>query len=168
MWTATRSIPSSASLTSGRGRRPRAILTAGYRRIAFLGTLTVHDHRARKRMEGFEAALAEAGIALHDREFYDGGSALLEGREMTETILARSPELDFLYYSNDLIGAGGLVWCKDRGFAIPERLGLAGFNGVELLDGLPWRLATMNSSRREIGRRAAAIVAGVFRASGWN
>jgi LacI family gluconate utilization system Gnt-I transcriptional repressor len=28
---------------------------------------------------------------------------------MTEAILARSPDLDFLYYSNDMIGAGGLL-----------------------------------------------------------
>ncbi|MCB2121879.1 MAG: LacI family transcriptional regulator, partial [Rhodobacteraceae bacterium] len=39
-------------------------------------------------------------------------------------------------------------------------LGLAGFNGVELLEGLPRRLATMDACRREIGRRAAAIIAG--------
>ena len=137
----------------------RAILAAGYRRIAFLGTKMPHDHRARKRMEGFEGVLAEAGLTLADREFYSGGSALLKGREMTEAVLSRTPDLDFLYYSNDLIGAGGLVWCKDRGFAVPERLGLAGFNGVDMLEGLPWRLATMDSARREIGRRAARIVA---------
>ena len=41
---------------------------------------------------------------------------------------------------------------------VPGRLGLAGFNGVDLLEGLPWRLATMDSCRREIGRSAARIV----------
>ena len=34
-------------------------------------------------------------------------------------------------------------------------MGLAGFNRIELLDGLPRRLATMDAGRREIGRRAA-------------
>lgn len=136
----------------------RAILAAGYHRIAFLGTKMPHDHRARKRMEGFEAELALSGLHLAEREFYSGGSALLKGREMTQAVLARNPDLDFLYYSNDLIGAGGLVWCKDRGMDVPGRLGLAGFNGVDLLEGLPWRLATMDSCRREIGRSAARIV----------
>ena len=138
----------------------RAIVRAGYRRIGFLGTKMPHDHRARKRMEGFEAGLAEAGLELADREFYSGGSALLKGREMTEAILKRTPDLDFLYYSNDMIGAGGLLYCLDKGIGVPERLGLAGFNGVDLLDGLPRRLATMDACRREIGRRAAAIIAG--------
>ena len=138
----------------------RAIIRAGYRRIGFLGTKMPHDHRARKRMEGFEAGLAEAGVELADREFYSGGSALLKGREMTEAILKRAPDLDFIYYSNDMIGAGGLLYCLDKGIDVPGKLGLAGFNGVDLLDGLPRRLATMDACRHEIGQRAAAIIAG--------
>jgi LacI family transcriptional regulator, gluconate utilization system Gnt-I transcriptional repressor len=135
------------------------ILAAGYRRIGFLGTKMPDDHRARKRFEGFSEGLAKAGLTVEDQEHYSGGSALLKGREMTEAILTRSPDLDFLYYSNDMIGAGGLLWCLERGIDVPGRLGLAGFNGVDLLDGLPRRLATMDACRLEIGCRAAAIVA---------
>lgn len=137
-----------------------AIIAAGYRRIAFLGTQMPNDHRARKRLQGFEEALGLAGLALVDREFYSGSSAMQKGREMTQAMLSRSPEVDFLYYSNDMIGAGGLLYCLAQGIDVPGRLGLAGFNGVDLLDGLPRRLATMDACRLEIGRRAADIVAG--------
>lgn len=137
-----------------------AIVAAGYRNIAFLGTQMPNDHRARKRLEGFEAALAEHGLSLFDREFYSGSSALLKGREMTQAVLARSPSVDFLYYSNDMIGAGGLLYCLDKGLDVPGKIGLAGFNGVELLDGLPRKLATMDACRLQIGRRAAEIVSG--------
>ncbi len=137
-----------------------AIVAAGYRRIAFLGTQMPNDHRARKRLEGFEEALAKVGLQLADREFYSGGSALLKGREMTEAVLKRTPDVDFFYYSNDMIGAGGLLYCLDAGLDVPGKIGLAGFNGVELLDGLSRRLATMDACRLEIGRRAAEIIAG--------
>lgn len=136
------------------------ILASGYRRIGFIGTHMPEDHRARKRLAGFEERLGEAGVALAAREFYQGGSSLLKGRELTQRILAREPDLDFLYYSNDMIGAGGLIWCLEQGFDIPGKLGLAGFNGVELLDGLPMRLTTTDARRIDIGRRAARIVAG--------
>jgi len=136
------------------------ILAAGYRRIGFIGTHMPEDHRARKRLEGLEAVLAKEGVALEAREFYQGGSSLAKGRELTERILRRAPDLDFLYFSNDMIGAGGLLWCLEKGIDIPGRLGLAGFNGVELLAGLPCRLATTDARRNEIGRRAARLIAG--------
>lgn len=137
----------------------RAIVEAGYRRIGFMGTKMPLDHRARKRFEGFTEKLAKHGIEIEDRAFYSGGSALAKGREMTAEMLARSPDLDFLYYSNDMIGAGGLLYLLDKGYDIPGRIGLAGFNGVELLQGLPRQLATMDACRLEIGRKAAEIIA---------
>ncbi len=142
-----------------------AIIASGYRRIAFLGTQMPNDFRAKKRLQGFEDALSKAGLTLVDREFYSGGSALLKGREMTEAVISRSPDADFLYFSNDMIGAGGLLYCLDHGLDVPGRIGLAGFNGVELLDGLPRKLATMDACRLEIGRRAAEIVAGITSSS---
>ena len=137
----------------------KAILKQGYQRIGFMGTKMPLDHRARKRFEGFTEALAKEGVEIADQEFSSGGSALAKGREMTEAMLERDPELDFLYYSNDMIAAGGMLHLLDKGIDIPGRVGLAGFNGVELLEGLPRRLATMDACRSEIGMRAAQIIA---------
>lgn len=137
----------------------KAILKAGYTNIGFLGTKMPLDHRARKRFEGFTEALAKSGIEIMDQEFYSGGSALLKGREMTQAMLERTPELDFLYFSNDMIGAGGMLYLLEQGIDIPGQIGLAGFNGVELLQGLPRKLASMDACRRESGRHAAQIIA---------
>lgn len=140
-------------------RMAREILARGYRRIGFMGTKMPEDYRAKKRLEGFENVLNDAGVPLVDRIFYAGGSALGKGREMTQEILARHSDLDFLYYSNDMIAAGGLLYCLEQGINIPSDLGLAGFNAVEILDGLPMRLATMDTKRLEIGQAAARIIA---------
>lgn len=135
-----------------------SILKAGYSKIGFLGTKMPLDHRARKRFEGFTEALAKRGIEVTDQEFYSGGSALVKGREMTAELLNRNPDLDFLYFSNDLIGAGGLLYLIEQGIDIPKQIGLAGFNGVEMLQGLPRQLATMDACRSEIGRKAAELI----------
>lgn len=135
-----------------------AIIKQGFSRIGFMGTKMPLDHRARKRFEGFTEGLTQAGIEIEDRQFYKGGSALAKGREMTQSMLERSPDLDFLYYSNDMIGAGGMLWLLDQGVDIPGQIGLAGFNGVELLEGLPRQLATMDACRLEIGEKAAQII----------
>jgi LacI family gluconate utilization system Gnt-I transcriptional repressor len=137
----------------------QAILKAGYKKIGFMGTKMPLDHRARKRFEGFTEALAKAGIEVRDQEFYSGGSALAKGRDMTKDMLERTPDLDFLYYSNDMIGAGGLLHLLEKGINIPQDIGMAGFNGVDLLDGLPLQLATMDACRKEVGKIAAQIIA---------
>lgn len=134
------------------------ILKNGYSQIGFMGTKMPLDHRARKRFEGFTEALAKGGVQIADQEFYSGGSALAKGREMTAAMLERNPDLDFLYYSNDMIGAGGLLYCLEQGMNIPGDIGLAGFNGVELLAGLPRQLATMDACRSEIGVKAAELI----------
>jgi LacI family transcriptional regulator, gluconate utilization system Gnt-I transcriptional repressor len=135
------------------------IVKAGYTRIGFIGTKMPLDHRARKRFEGFTAGLAKAGIEMADHEFYSGGSGLAKGRELAEMMLARTPDLDFLYCSNDMIAAGAMLYCMDKGISVPGQIGIAGFNGIELLDGINPRIATMDACRREIGVKAAQIIA---------
>ena len=136
----------------------QAILKQGYSRIGFMGTSMPRDHRARKRFEGLTEGLAKAGVEIEARDFYSGGSALAKGREMTATMLKENPDLDFLYYSNDMIGAGGLLYLLDEGVDVPGQIGLSGFNGVELLQGLPRQLTTTDACRLEIGRAAAQII----------
>ena len=144
----------------------QAILKHGYERIAFAGTKMPMDHRARKRFEGFTEALARAGREVTDQEFYEGASALRKGREMTKELLARNDDLDFIYYSNDMIGVGGLLHCMSAGMRVPGDIGLAGFNGFELLEGMPRRLATMDSCRTEVGEAAAKIIADIVAGGG--
>jgi LacI family gluconate utilization system Gnt-I transcriptional repressor len=144
----------------GAGRQmAREIAARGYRRIGYCGSSSIKDHRAKKRREGFEAGLAEAGLGLTDTCLYDGASGFGTGRAMTAEILGRTPDLDFLYYNSDINAAGGLLYCLEKGLAIPDRIGLAGFNAFEVLDGLPMRIATMDSQRHEIGRLAAELIA---------
>ena len=138
----------------------RTIVKGGYSRIGFIGTKMPLDHRARKRFEGFTEALAKDATEVVDTEFYDGSSSLLKGREMTAAMLERTPDLDFIYYSNDMIAAGGLLHCSEAGYEVPGQIGLAGFNGLNLLRGFSTRLATMDAERHEIGRAAAEIIAG--------
>ncbi|MGH1412712.1 MAG: LacI family DNA-binding transcriptional regulator [Pelagimonas sp.] len=156
-----KAIDSAVGISHRRAGREmaKAIIKQGYERIGFMGTKMPLDHRARKRFEGFTEALAKEGVEVVDQEFYSGGSALAKGREMTDAMLSRDPDIDFLYYSNDMIAAGGLLHLLDQGIDIPGQVGLAGFNGVELLQGLPRQLATMDACRTEIGTRAAQIIA---------
>nr|WP_238941313.1 LacI family DNA-binding transcriptional regulator [Jannaschia sp. Os4] len=135
------------------------IARRGYRAVGLLGSKHEGDHRARKRTEGVERALAEAGVPVAARAEYKGSSGMAVGRRMTAEAMGEA-KLDFLWYNNDLTAAGGLLWCLEHGYDVGGDLGLAGFNNFDLLGGLPKRLATVDSARRETGRQAARIVIG--------
>lgn len=134
------------------------ILRRGYRKLGFIGTKLPLDFRAAKRFDGFSKALQEAGVPLMDKEMYSGSSSLLQGRELTGQMLARTPDLDMIYYSSDTMSCGGLMYCLMNGISVPEQLALAGFNGLDLRHGLPQLTATMNAYRFEIGKRAASLI----------
>ncbi len=55
-----------------------------------------------------------------------------------------------------------------QGLDIPGRIGLAGFNGVELLDGLPRQLATMDACRLEIGAAPPRSSPATAQTRSWN
>lgn len=136
----------------------RHFVERGWRRIGYVGGHLGRDLRARKRLEGFRAALAEAGLALQDEVTAEQPSSLLVGRAGLATLLARQPDLRAVYFSNDDMAVGGLMHCLAAGIAVPEQLALAGFNGLEIGEAAPLRLTTVRSPRHEIGRRAAAQI----------
>lgn len=136
----------------------QAILEKGYRRIGFIGTKLKTDYRATKRLHSFEAALSEKGVTLADTKLYEGQSTLVLGRDFTETLLNRTPDLECIYYSSDLLAVGGLMYCLKYQIPVPEKLAIAGFNGLDLRDGLPLLTATTYAFRKEIGETAAEMI----------
>jgi len=130
----------------------------GYKRIGFIGTKTETDYRASKRLRGFEQALSEVGLSIVDRDFYTGASSLIIGKEVTKRVLERTPDLDCIYYSGDMMAAGGLMHCLQNGISVPDQLGLAGFNGLDIREGFPALTATTYAFRKEIGEAAAKMV----------
>ncbi len=140
------------------GAMARAFVERGYRRIAYIGTRVPADHRAQKRLRGFRQALANAGQRVACERFYNGTSTIAKGRELSAGLLADHPDTDAIYYSSDVLAVGGLMHCLSAGVSVPGQLALAGFNDLELLNGLPLRIATTNSFRFETGQAAAKAI----------
>lgn len=132
----------------------RALIELGRSKFAYVGAALENDVRARKRMEGFRLELERQGAPLVASVLDERFSSLPLGRSLTTDLLARGTEIDCIYYSNDDMAAGGLFACMAAGVEVPQEITLAGFNGLEFLEGLPVRLATARSPRREIGAEA--------------
>ncbi|RVU15994.1 LacI family DNA-binding transcriptional regulator [Methylobacterium oryzihabitans] len=136
----------------------RHLAGRGYRRIGYLGHDLSRDLRAIKRLDGFRGALAEAGLALDGEERVPAPSSVEAGRHGLERLLARVPDLDAVYFSNDDMALGGYFHCLARGLSIPGRLALFGHNGLDVGRLMPQPLATIRTPRVEAGATAARLV----------
>lgn len=136
----------------------RALMNLGRSRFAYVGSALKNDVRAQKRIQGFREELSRENLSLVESRIDEGFSSLPLGRELTADILLSGAEIDAIYYSNDDMAAGGLFAAMAEGVEVPRRLLLAGFNGLDFLEGLPVRLATARSPRRQIGAEATRIL----------
>ncbi len=146
-----------------------ALLDAGRRRIGYVGRDLDRDTRSAKRKRGFRQALRDRGldfIAVADGAELPaedgappiGHSAIGCGRRLTASLLARHPDLDCIYFSNDDLAFGGLCHCIAACVDVPGAVALAGFNGLGIIEGFPGKIATSRTARREIGQTAARII----------
>jgi LacI family gluconate utilization system Gnt-I transcriptional repressor len=135
------------------------LLGRGYRRIGYVGHDIRTDLRAGKRLEGFRAAMEERGLPILDIELSPGRSSSVEaGRIGIAALLARRPEMDAIYFSNDDLAIGGYFHCLQNGIAVPGRLALFGYNGLEISRLTPQPLSTIRSQRVALGRTGAELL----------
>lgn len=61
-------------------------------------------------------------------------------------------------FANDDLALGAMMHCHSHGILMPNDLALAGFNGLDIRDGITPHLTTIRSPRAEIGARAGQIM----------
>lgn len=134
----------------------RHLVECGYRRPAFVGVPLGRDTRADKRFSGLAKVFREAG-ACAIREFrVDHRAAFEAGSHATQLLLDEpGPASDVICYLNDHMAFGGLSLCTRLGFAVPDAIGIAGFNDLEINKILPLPITTVATRRPFMGATGA-------------
>lgn len=133
------------------------LVSAGYRRIGFLGAR--RDERSTRRLSGFRTGLEAHGLFdAHRVLFSDQPSSVPLGSAQLVDLLARDPDADAVLCNNDDLALGVLFECQRRGLAIPERFGICGFNDIATMAAAYPSITSVRTPRREIGRQAMAMI----------
>ena len=132
----------------------RYLIQQGHRRI---GLITgPHGFRsARERRQGFEDALAEAGIKLPRSLIADGNYTFESGITATQSLLDVSPRPTAIFACNDDMAAGVLLAARQRGLSVPEQLSIIGFDDQPLVARLWPPLTTVHWPMESMARSAA-------------
>lgn len=137
------------------------LLERGFRRLAVIAGEADHP-RSRERLEGFRAALEEAGVALAPELVIASDLTVGGGFAAMQTMLDRVAQdlPEAVFCMNDLLAVGGLCALSKRGLRVPQDLSIIGYDDIELAAYTVPPLTTIRQPAAEIGRRAAEILIG--------
>src|SRR5215471_4706370 len=119
------------------------------------GTQVLH---ARRRADGYRAALKAAGVKARPEWIVRGGFKEVDGYISMQKLLSIRPRVDAVFAANDpaAIGAMKAVW--DAGLKVPEDVAVIGAGDIAMGDMLRVPLSTVSWSREDQGRAAAQLL----------
>ncbi|MEO0823917.1 MAG: LacI family DNA-binding transcriptional regulator, partial [Pseudomonadota bacterium] len=143
----------------------RYLAGLGYRRPGYVGVSHGRDLRAEKRRAGLAAGFAEVGAGFVTDIRTDGTPSFETGMSGARAALVETTGAapDVLCFLNDHLAFGGLVACEAAGLAVPERIGIVGFNALNINNVLPRRLTTSATPRKLMGATAARMLVAAIR-----
>jgi LacI family gluconate utilization system Gnt-I transcriptional repressor len=130
----------------------------GYRRIGFVCGPLDNNERAERRRKGYLAAVQRLDLPADRIVVLRAPATVRNGADGFAALLERWPETDCVFCSSDIIAVGALFECQRRGWPVPDRIGLAGFLGLDLAAETVPPLTTVKVPRYDIGREAAALL----------
>jgi len=126
-------------------------------RIAFIGAQM--DPRTLQRHKGYQTALIKHGsldLALECHVTTPTSVGL--GGELFSDMMARHPEIDAVFFSNDDLAQGAMFEALRLGIRIPDDVAIIGFNDIEQSAHSVPKMTTVHTPRTEIGTQAARML----------
>lgn len=133
------------------------LLAQGYRAPAFLGAQM--DPRSQRRLAGFRACLAAAGLGGDDPVVTtpEPSSVSLGGRLFAD-LMARRPGTDAVLCNNDDLALGVLFEARRRNIDVPGALGICGFNDHEMMSAAEPPITSVATDRHAMGAQAMRLI----------
>jgi LacI family transcriptional regulator len=133
------------------------LLDLGHRRIACISGPQVIPSGLH-RLEGYQKALAEAGIPFDKSIVYNGNFHSKNGYEGFQELMKVKPAPTAIFACNDLMALGVLSAAHKAGLRIPEDLSVIGYDDVSFADDTIPPLTTMAQPKYRMGQIAAKMM----------
>jgi LacI family transcriptional regulator len=135
----------------------RHLLELGHERIAVIAghprASTSHE-----RLEGIQAALAEAGRPLAGDLVRQGNFSAAEARGLTVELLGGADPPTAIFCLNDLMAFGALNGARHAGARVPEDVSIVGFDDVWMAGWETFELTTVHQPLAEMARASVDLL----------
>ncbi|MGZ8771144.1 MAG: LacI family DNA-binding transcriptional regulator [Aeromicrobium sp.] len=135
------------------------LLDLGHRRIGYVGDAFVNPFgftSSRDRFEGYERALAVAGIAAAGEHVALGAHGRYEARDLAARMLSHVDRPTAIFAASDTQALGVLAAAQDLGLHVPDDLSVIGYDDIEACDFVG--LTTVRQHLFESGRQGAQLL----------
>ncbi len=147
------------STTNAAGARSATehLLRLGHRRIGLIAG-TRGWQATTERLEGYETALAVAGVPLDPELVVDGHFETEAGYAAARRLLSLATPPTAIFASNDNMAVGALRAALERGLRVPGDVSIVGFDDTSLARNVFPRLTTVRQPLAEVGRTAVSLL----------
>jgi LacI family gluconate utilization system Gnt-I transcriptional repressor len=139
------------------------LASRGYQRIGFVSLNTLTNRRARERQRGYYAALRSLRRTADPALVMEVESGLTSGAHAMVDMMNRAPGVDVIFFAGDVLAIGALFEAQRRGWKVPDRIAIAGFDDLDILQHTAPRVTCLRLPRLAIGRRSAEALLGRLR-----
>jgi DNA-binding LacI/PurR family transcriptional regulator len=129
------------------------LLSQGFRHIGII-TGPSDWWEAKQREVGWRQVLQEAGVGDLDKLKVVGDWSAHSGNVGLQNLLAKSPQIDAVFASNDQMALGALQAARQLGIGIPQDLGIVGFDDIPEAAYFYPPLSTIHQDAEELGAQA--------------
>ncbi len=131
----------------------------GYRRIAYLGSGSDQTTRGADRRRGYMEAVGELGLQRAVVvSVGEPPTTMRQGSEAVIRLIEQYPDVDAAVCVSDMVAFGAIMECHRQGWAVPGRIGIAGFGNSEVAGVCHPGITTVGIDARQIGRDVGAIL----------
>ena len=140
------------------------LVSLGHRRIAFIGGPDKVPMAAHRR-EGFEDAMAAAGLEADGYPRLSGNFTVAFGEEAMERLLACNPRPTGVFAANDEMAIGAIQTIKRAGLRPGVDISVIGYDDQRIASLYDPPLTTLKVPTEELGYQAMVMLHGVLRGS---
>ncbi len=153
-------LPCSAVVPDNRGGTAAAmrhLFEHGHERIGFVGWMALGD--IQERYEGYQAALAERGIAFDAARVVFAHEASADaGRRAVRQLIDAGMPCSAIVVGSDMNALGVIEGLREAGYRIPGDVAVVGFDDIPLAQSTNPPLTTVRQSFDLLGARAAELL----------
>lgn len=130
----------------------------GYRRVAFLSSTVASNQLLQERLKGYRRGVVDLGLNSDPGLIVEATYSPASSAKVFAELLARRPDLEAVFCTSDLQAIGCVLEAKRRAIRVPEDIGIAGYDDLELAQEFVPALTSVRFDRYGMGRTAAGLL----------